>query len=189
MGARGVAMPAVLMDQLLATIAHEAHARRAERLLVLGDLLHAPIGITTELVERVAAWRRALACTLVVVPGNHDRRIERVEHAWDMTITETTWCEGAFEFAHDPCDLTCRGAYGWCGHVHPAVTMRHGPDAVKLRAFHVGERFGVLPAMCPLASGGSVTIDASERIFAIAEHQVLEVRSSSSRASARRSRP
>lgn len=156
-------------------------------MLVLGDLLHGPAGITAELIERVAAWRRACPCEMLVVPGNHDRKIERVEREWGMRITPATWRDGPFEFAHAPDDLP-RKLFGWCGHVHPAITMKHGPDAVKLRAFHIADRVGILPAMCPLASGGGIGVSGRERVFAIAGDQVLEVRSPERRAIARRTR-
>lgn len=187
MGTRGVAMPAGMMSRLLESLALEITRWNAKRLLVLGDLLHGPAGITPELIGRVAAWRAACPCEMLVVPGNHDRKIERVERAWGMSVTEAVWRDGPFEFAHAPDDLSSE-VFGWCGHVHPAITMKHGPDAVKLRSFCISERFGILPAMCPLASGGGIRTGCRARIFAIAGDQVLEVRSPEIRVTTRRTR-
>ena len=187
MGTRGIAIPGGMTSRLLESLAGEIERWNAKRLLVLGDLLHGPAGITPELVERVAAWRAACRCEMLVVPGNHDRKIERVEREWMMKVTESVWRDGPFEFAHAPDDLTA-GVFGWCGHVHPAITMKHGPDAVKLRSFHISDRVGILPAMCPLASGGGIRLNSRARIFAIAGDQVIEVRSPENRATARRTR-
>lgn len=187
MGTRGIAMPAAMTTRLLGAVSNEIRRWNAKRLIVLGDLLHGPAGITPELIERVAAWRVAYPCEMVVVPGNHDRNIERVERAWGMMVTDAVWRDGPFEFAHAPDDLSSE-LFGWCGHVHPAITMKHGPDAIKLRSFHITERFGILPAMCPLASGGGVRMASRARIFAIAGDQVLEVRSPENRETARRTR-
>lgn len=104
-----------------------------------------------------------------------------------MSVTEAVWRDGPFEFAHAPGDLTADD-FGWCGHVHPAITMKHGPDAIKLQAFYISERVGILPAMCPLASGGGLGMDCRVRMFAIAGDQVLEVRSPPKRATARRNK-
>lgn len=180
-------MPAAMTGRVLDSLTREISRWRANRLLVLGDLLHGPAGITVELIERVAAWRRAFPCEMLVVPGNHDRKIERVEHEWGMNVTPRTWRDGTFEFAHAPDDLSGE-VFGWCGHVHPAISMKHGPDAVKLRAFHVSDRMGILPALCPLASGGGTRLGGRGRTFAIAGDQVLEVRSPEKRSMARRTR-
>lgn len=169
-------MPAAMMSRVLESLSKEIERWNARRLLVLGDLLHGPAGITAELIARVAAWRRACPCEMLVVPGNHDRRIERVEHEWGMIVTPQTWRDGPFELAHAPDDLSGHN-FGWCGHLHPAITMKHGPDAVKLRAFHISDRIGILPAMCPLASGGGIRTSGRDRVFAIAGNQVMEVRS------------
>lgn len=174
MGTHGIPMPAGMTARALELISGEIRRWGARRLLVLGDLLHAPAGITPELVRRVAAWRRECPCELVVVPGNHDRMIDRVEQTWAIGVAPRVLREGPFEFAHAPDDLSA-DRFGWCGHLHPAITMRRGPDAIKLRAFHLGERVGVLPAMCPLASGGGVKISADRRIFALAGDRVIEV--------------
>lgn len=187
MGTRGIAMPAAMTGRVLESLADELKRRAARRLLVLGDLLHGPAGITPDLIERVAAWRRDIACELLVVPGNHDSAIERVEQEWGMTITGAVWRDGPFEFAHAPDDLS-GGVFGWCGHVHPAITIKHGPDALKLRVFHVDESRGILPAMCPLASGGGIRKHTGARVFAIAGDHVLEVRSPEIREVTRRTR-
>ncbi|MFO0833466.1 MAG: metallophosphoesterase [Phycisphaerales bacterium] len=187
MGTRGIALPVAMTGRLLESLAGEIERWNAKRLLVLGDLLHGPAGITPELIGRVAAWRAACPCEMIVVPGNHDRKIERVEREWGMTVTESVWRDGPFQFAHAPGDLTS-GVFGWCGHVHPAITMKLGPDAIKLRSFHISDRVGILPAMCPLASGGGIRSNSRDRIFAIAGGQVLEVRSPPKRATARRTR-
>lgn len=189
LGTRGIALPAAMMGHVLASLARELLTRNARRLLVLGDLLHAPAGITPELVERVAAWRRDAPCEMLVVPGNHDRKIERVEREWGMTVTPPVWRDGPFEFAHAPDDLASE-RFGWCGHLHPAITMKAGPDAVKLRAFHISDRAGILPAVCPLASGGGIRGRGRtpEQVFAIAGDHVLEVRSPSRRSITPRTR-
>ena len=60
----GVALPDRVMEEDLARLRHALHETRANRLLVLGDLVHDARGMTSTLVQRVAAWRATIAATV-----------------------------------------------------------------------------------------------------------------------------
>lgn len=173
----GVPMPSAAMHEALDRLARAIVETRATRVLVLGDLLHAPAGITSSMVETVSAWRSRFAVRVQVVCGNHDRQIERVATAWDMELLGEFHVERDIGFVHDPDAPAVAGIDGfvWAGHVHPAITMGRGSTSVKLACFVVGERVGVLPAFSLFTAGATVGARRGGRVFACAGDEVVEV--------------
>jgi len=169
----GVALPDGVLDESLRRLAEAAAATGAQRILVLGDLLHAPSGLTPGMVEKVGTWRRCLGLDLTIVPGNHDRRLESLASVWGLSITPARLDEGPFTFTHDP--APCAGRYVWGGHLHPAVKIPGGRFPVKLPCFHIGRGVGVLPAFSAFTAGGTLRRRDGDRVFAVAGGEVLEV--------------
>ena len=170
----GVPLPTgPMLEDQLRTIEGAMLATGAGRLLVLGDLLHAPIGLTADLVDRVAAWRKGFDFEIALVPGNHDRRIDRVASAWGLRELSAAHREGPFVFTHEPC--VHEGAFTWCGHLHPAVTLRSAADSIKLPCFHIRPAMGVLPAFSRFTAGGPVEHRERDRVFAMYGDRVMEV--------------
>ncbi len=173
-GALGVPLPAGLLEKQLATLREGVLSSGAVRVVVVGDLLHAPAGLTRELVGTVASWRETIDAEIVVVPGNHDRKLETVAEEWGIRVSPPRWTEGPFAFEHiRPRDVP--GTYLWSGHFHPAVWLRAGGDALKLPCFHVGRGSCVLPAFSQFTAGGPLTRRPGDRVFAVAHDRVLEV--------------
>lgn len=168
----GVALPDGVLDESLRRLAEAVAVSGAQRILVLGDLLHAPTGLTPGMVERVGTWRRTLGIDLTIVPGNHDRRLESLASAWGLSIAPARLDEGPFTFTHDP--APCAGRYVWGGHLHPAVKIPGGRFPVKLPCFHIGAGVGVLPAFSAFTAGGALRRRDGDRVFAVAGDQVLE---------------
>ncbi|MCA9287472.1 MAG: ligase-associated DNA damage response endonuclease PdeM [Phycisphaerales bacterium] len=177
--AGGSAVPAGVLDESLVRLGGAIARTGATRVLVVGDLLHAGVGLTPDLIDRVAAWRRKFPGRVVVVPGNHDRSLASVADAWGLEIAGDRLVEGPFAFVHDP--ATCEGVeagpgvrFTWCGHVHPGVWIRGGGDALKLACFAIGPRLGLLPAFTRFAAGGGWSRADGWRTIAIAEDRLIE---------------
>ncbi len=60
------------LDEPLARLAGLVHETNAKRVLVLGDLLHAPAGLTNDMISRVAAWRSTVDIPIELIPGNQE---------------------------------------------------------------------------------------------------------------------
>jgi DNA ligase-associated metallophosphoesterase len=146
----------------------------ASRLLVLGDLLHAGVGLTDRLVSEVAAWRARMPdLRIEVVPGNHDRAVGSVEAGWGLAILGEEQEEDGFRFRHD---LPERPAgFTWCGHMHPLVWVGGRRTGVRMPCFWVGQDFLVLPAFSTFARGLLVDPAQGDRVFAVADGDVFEV--------------
>lgn len=176
--AAGAGLNGGVLDETLARISHCALALNASRLIIVGDLLHAPAGLTPGLIDRVREWRRTLTAQIVVVPGNHDRRIETVAREWDLLVTGSSLVEPPFGFVHDPIDIPPPPALPdarawWVGHVHPCVWLGGRADALKLPCFIVSDRAIQLPAFSTFTSGVCVRTAPGERVHVIADSTVL----------------
>lgn len=173
----GVPMPSGAMHEALDRLGRVIAETRAERVLVLGDLLHAPAGITASMVEAVRAWRSRVSVRMQVVSGNHDRDIEHVAKVWDMELLGESHAEDGVGFVHDPDSAAAEraGGFVWAGHVHPAITMGRGKTSVKLACFVMSEHVGVLPAFSLFTSGATVAARRGGRVFACAGEEIVEV--------------
>lgn len=174
----GLAMPARVaagvLEEQLARLARALEVTGAERLIVVGDLLHAPAGLTPEMVDAVARWRSAIAVRFTLVSGNHDRRIERVSESWRIEIETGSLRQGPFVFVHDPAEAPADdGLFSWCGHVHPTLRVVSGVDSVKLPCFVIDRRAAILPAFSRFTSGVAIRAATDRRLFAIAEESVI----------------
>lgn len=184
--AGGLPLPeAVLMgvlDKDLARLRAAVEATSARRVLILGDLLHATLGVTPQVVARFAAWRETVArcrgeVQFEIVPGNHDRALGKVVEAWSLRVMGERHEEGPFAFVHEPPARrdAADAKYTWCGHTHPAVWVGPRSSGMKLACFQIGERVGVLPAFSVFTACGVVARNDAERLIAIADERVIEV--------------
>lgn len=164
----------------LERLARAVEATGARRLVVLGDLVHAPAGVTEELLGCFGAWltaRRAAGLeSFTLVPGNHDLGLRRgawdaVMDAWGPDVLEPGTVLGPFCLAHEP--SLCDGAHTLCGHVHPAINIGAGNAPHKLPAFLVGEAVTILPAFSAFTGGKSIGRGERERLYVIADDQVV----------------
>src|SRR2546421_6006829 len=57
MRSHGLPIPRALLHEQIARLDHAVRATGAQRVLIVGDLLHASAGLTGPMVETFAAWR------------------------------------------------------------------------------------------------------------------------------------
>ncbi|MEL6330753.1 MAG: ligase-associated DNA damage response endonuclease PdeM [Planctomycetota bacterium] len=180
MRASGVPIPMGTQDEQLARLDSAVDRTGASRVIVLGDLFHAPAGVGDEFVERLGRRLRRIAARFELVPGNHDlklgvRRLGEVCRRLGFELLPAEIRVGGLTLKHEPGKRgeEAEGGYVVCGHVHPAVVLRGGGDELKLPAFHVGSARFVLPAFSGFAAGVSVRAEGGEHLFAIAGDQVV----------------
>lgn len=164
--AHGVPIPVGVLDADLARLGAMVVETGASRLIVLGDLIHAGIGLSTQVIERVAAWRTDLPATVELIPGNHDGDTARLPASWRIDIREPGALEGPFVLRHEP--ATEPRGYTLCGHIHPAA--RVGP--LRLACFWLGARTAVLPAFSVFTGSVVVRPEEGDRIYVVADRTV-----------------
>lgn len=170
----GIGVPASVLDETLARLGRCVAETGAERVLIVGDVLHARHGLTPAVVDRVASWRRTLDVEIGVIPGNHDRDLETVVAPWRLTTHDTELLDGPFRFVHEP-DQGVDDRFTWAGHLHPAVAVAAGRDSVRLPCFRVGSRVAVLPAFSRFTGRAGAAAHPGDRLFAVAPDRVFEV--------------
>jgi hypothetical protein len=168
----GIPLPPGVLEDDLARLSAALRATGARRLLLVGDLVHSLRSLTREVVTSVAAWRSGHDVEMVLVRGNHDRRLE-LPPTWSMELVESHLDLGPFRFSHHP--EPAEGHYVWAGHIHPTVRLDTGADRLRLPCFHLSAGVGVLPAFSAFTGGQDIRPRAGERLFAIAEDTVVEV--------------
>jgi uncharacterized protein len=173
----GLAVPGAVgqsdFDRLRQLLSLAVSAVGSCRLVILGDLVHARVGITDELTSR---WRALLASfdglEAVLIPGNHDRVGAGLLTAWKLARWADPTILGPFTLTHDP--VVRAGAFVIGGHIHPAVSL--GPSRrYRVPAFWLSPHRMVLPAFSDFTAGGTHGLEPDARLFAVAPGHVSEV--------------
>lgn len=132
---------------------------RPERLVVLGDMVHAPRPSEGERAEIERAVKTIQERSeLILVRGNHDRAFER-DFAHLGVPVVSTWEGNEVLAIHGD-----QYNFAWpenkrlvLGHWHPTVSICDAAGAVqRLAVFLVYPRFWILPAFSPFAAGFDV---------------------------------
>ncbi len=179
--ARGIPVPRGGSADDLARLSRTLQATGAERLVVLGDFLHARESLSPHVLQALEDWRRAHAgLEVTLVRGNHDLhagdpppelgvRVVEEGHAWD-----------GLSLRHVPPDPPTQEAGGAgvavAGHLHPVVRLEaFGGGRHRRRCFWVRADALVLPAYARFAGGHAIRPRRGHRIFVPVEDGVVEV--------------
>lgn len=149
--------------------------KRADRLLILGDMIHSRSGRHQHVFRELIRWReRHPEIEISLIRGNHDRHAGDPPSGLGCRCLDGPLLEAPFLFAHEP--FESQGGYVIAGHLHPAVRLRGpGRHSERLPCFLIGESRAVLPSFGTLTGAKTVNPDPSSRVFVIAGEQVVEV--------------
>jgi DNA ligase-associated metallophosphoesterase len=167
--AHAVYVPEATTGAALARLDAMLAATRAERLIFLGDLLHAREGVKPDVVAAIAKWREShKRVAMLLVRGNHDQRAGDPPVELGIQCHDAPLLEAPFAFVHLPCDVP--GHYAIAGHIHPAAVLR-GPAHQRecLPCFWFGERCAVLPAFGEFTGLAEVEPARTDRVFVITD--------------------
>jgi len=163
------------LEEDLARLSDAVHSTTADRLVILGDLLHARRGRSPETLARVTHWREEHSSLHVeLIRGNHDRSAGPPLDDWRIAILSDAHREGPFAFCHAPGEV--EGAYVLCGHLHPKAIVNLGAGTLsKLPCLWIRPRWAVLPAFGSFIDSAPVAPEADDRVLAIADGQAHDV--------------
>jgi DNA ligase-associated metallophosphoesterase len=148
----------------------------AERVVFLGDFLHAAEGRSAQMFGAVAAWRRShAAIRMTLVRGNHDRRAGDPPLELGFEVVDGPRVEGPFALAHHPAAV--EGRYVLAGHIHPCVTVRGRGrgNSERLACFWFGAEVGVLPAFGEFTGCAEIAAVEGDRVWVIADGEMITV--------------
>jgi DNA ligase-associated metallophosphoesterase len=145
----------------------------AERLIILGDFLHAPIDCDSQDALDLAAWAKALVpAQIEVVVGNHDRG---APERWTSRISwrRGVWPEPPFVFVHDATDARAAGLalFTMSGHIHPIVRLR----GMRVPVFWQRATGLVLPSFGQFTGGFPVSVATTDQVFAAGPSGVVRI--------------
>jgi DNA ligase-associated metallophosphoesterase len=147
----------------------------AQRLVILGDLVHNRSSHQAELAAAFGTWRaKHRELDVLLIRGNHDRRAGPVPGDWDAREEAEPFDAGAFIFSHEP-----RGADKpvLCGHVHPSVAVRDFDGSyANLCCFVVEEKQLILPAFGSFTGGFKMGAEAGRKIYAVVGKSVVLIK-------------
>ncbi|MEB3333084.1 MAG: ligase-associated DNA damage response endonuclease PdeM [Synechococcaceae cyanobacterium] len=154
--AHGIPLPSDGDADTLNALLNLAHRLRPASVLVLGDLIHGRLGLTTELREKLHALPALLGCPLRLIGGNH----EHGSHLEGL-IQEPAQAAGPLWLSHAPDPRA--GLLNVCGHLHPAVVVGDTADRLRLPCFAFDRQQNrlVLPAFGRL-TGGQCCVNGEE---------------------------
>jgi DNA ligase-associated metallophosphoesterase len=171
----GIPVPEQTTSETLARLGAAIRETRPERLVILGDLIHAVAGRAQDTMAAFAAWRRDRDDLKVqLIRGNHDRRAGDPPSEWDIQCLDAPVSDGPFQLCHDPSESGAPVAIA--GHLHPMTSLGDGRGmGVRTPCFWLTSRFIVLPAFGAFTGGRVVRPGRGDRIIAVGPEAVAEM--------------
>ncbi|MCB0322951.1 MAG: ligase-associated DNA damage response endonuclease PdeM [Bdellovibrionales bacterium] len=172
--AQGIPVPTGATKDDLERLADALRATHAERLVILGDLLHGPEGCSSELIDTLRQWRRGFKALLItLVLGNHDRRVA-IPTEWNLDLHDGTLDIGPYACCHEP--PTTPQRFYLAGHLHPVVQLdARGRMRQRLRCLWVRPTGAVLPAFGSFTGGYRIRPSKGDQVWAFRDGQVAAV--------------
>jgi DNA ligase-associated metallophosphoesterase len=172
----GVSIPLATTSDDLARLDSAMQRTSARRLVVLGDLFHTKASrIPSHTLAELRRWRSlAGPFEILLVRSNHDRHSGDPPNDLQINSVNAPAFVPPFVFRHEPAIMD--GAYSLAGHAHPGITLvGRGLQRETLPCFVIGKQSAVLPAFGSFTGFGEADPDRDDRVFVVAEDEVLEV--------------
>ncbi|MEO5716101.1 MAG: ligase-associated DNA damage response endonuclease PdeM [Luteolibacter sp.] len=146
---------------------------KAARLVIAGDLFHAPSGITPELEAALEKFLAEIGIPVTLVMGNHDIKLRAVPEGLHpvpyLDMGET------LRIIHDPA-YASGGRFHVSGHWHPMVKIPDGKRTyLRLPCFLLRENTLVLPAFGSFTGGAIMKTQAGDRVFVSLRDEIVEL--------------
>jgi len=170
----GLAAPAGILQQNFSNLKKLLEDFTPVKVLFLGDLFHSRLNKVWERFTEFLTDYPDISFELV--KGNHDILPAAVYENSVMQIHEPPLTIEPFIFSHYPLALEDLQFYNFYGHLHPGVILEGlGKQVMKLPCFYFAKKQAVLPAFGAFTGLSMVYPQAGERVFVIAEEEVIEV--------------
>ncbi len=171
----GQPVPSGTTHENLHRLSHLVDQYQAEKIVFLGDFLHAAQARTPDIFNALALWRkRHSSVKCLLVRGNHDSRAGDPPPQMAIDVVDEPYLIGPFAACHHPQQHATH--FVLAGHLHPVVMLQGtGRDRLRLACFSVQPRAMVLPAFGEFTGGYAVNNNSEQRLYAIGADKVWPV--------------
>lgn len=140
-----------------------------QRLIFLGDFLHAPEAQTPRTLAALAKWREQHpALTITLVRGNHDKRAGDPPAALGIDVVAEPLLLGPFALQHEPRAHATHHVLA--GHLHPAYALHgRGRQRLRLPCFVLGDEVSLLPAFGSFTGTMTFRAEPGQRIVVVGD--------------------
>ncbi|MEM7799920.1 MAG: ligase-associated DNA damage response endonuclease PdeM [Chloroflexota bacterium] len=144
--AYNVPLPDGQLSDDLSRLSAVLEATGAERLVILGDLIHSQFTFSDRVIEVVSIWRaRHLDLKIELIEGNHDRYIRFLPPHLDIVRVDPGVDDSGILLHHEPLN-DVRQAH-FCGHLHPGWRLQgKGRQSIALPSFVITQNQLLFPA-------------------------------------------
>ena len=172
--ARGLPVPEGDIALDLARLLELARRWQAQQVIVAGDLFHAPAGFTPELAQALDEFRNDFGNELILVEGNHDRKLKQLPA--DLRTVQRMRFGCGLEIVHDPEDVPLSESLQLAGHWHPVVRIPDGPHRpMRMPCFVLHQHSLVLPSFGSFTGSSRRQYQPEDRIFVAHRRNVIEI--------------
>ncbi|HEV8051434.1 MAG TPA: ligase-associated DNA damage response endonuclease PdeM [Parachlamydiaceae bacterium] len=170
----GIPIPQGIMDDDLRSIARLIVDTKAEKCIIVGDLIHALSGLSDSVKKIFEGWLQSVECEVHLVLGNHDYALlKNLPAEWSLHIHKEALLIEPFYFSHFP--TYHEKWFVWSGHLHPKVEISNGYDRLVLRCFQIFKDMAIIPAFGFFVGGTMVRKSQECKIYVIADESVIEI--------------
>ena len=174
--AHHIPLPEGGLNENLSRLSSALNITSAERLVILGDLVHSSHSLTSSVVKDIATWRKTYANLEVqLIEGNHDRGVGALPSEWRVKTYSSNFDDEGIFLSHKP--LLDVNYFSFCGHLHPTWTIRgQGKQQVNLPCFLQTNMSLIFPAFSLFSGSNAYQIHDIQHVYAITETQVLKIK-------------
>lgn len=171
----GIPIPSDIASRDLQRLAALIDHYRAENILVVGDLIHA--GINQEVLLLAAFKQKYADLNFHLVPGNHDRKVEKLAEQVDLIYHGGKFELEQISFVHEP--TIDPSAFTISGHIHPGVSIKLPPNKhLRLPCFWVSVQQIILPAFSKFTGLDSRRMPQEYDCYALHDEIILPLKNS-----------
>ncbi|MCW5821902.1 MAG: ligase-associated DNA damage response endonuclease PdeM [Cyanobacteria bacterium TGS_CYA1] len=170
-----IAIPSGITETDLSKIDFLVEQLSVQKIIFLGDFIHATTGITRRISEQMSRWRTTHRnLSICLIKGNHDRSVKSIADKLEIELLNEPYSMAPFWLCHHP-DIKLKDpGFVLCGHLHPAVRLfGQGKQKVRLPCFFIQDNQAILPAFGSFTGCMEIEPGANEGVFVIAENEVI----------------
>jgi DNA ligase-associated metallophosphoesterase len=173
----GLAVPSGATCSTLETLQLLVEEFMPERVIVLGDLLHAKVGLTTWLEQQIASLViRENGPEWILIPGNHDRGASTALRRCGWSVEKASLELRGVWLKHAPENSGNLGALCISGHLHPSIRISlTSRERTRLRCYWLHDCQLILPAFGGWTGTHPIVPVRGDRVFACVERDVIEL--------------